>query len=82
MTQTLSATVQVLGGNAVSDNRFFCERQGGWVAGPPDPPTVSIFLLGEVTLRQESFALGSARRAEEDGDGGGGGGGNAWGPSY
>ncbi|CAN0431002.1 unnamed protein product, partial [Laminaria digitata] len=32
---------------------FFCERQGGWVAGPPDPPTVSIFLLGEVTLRQE-----------------------------
>lgn len=60
---------------------FFCERLGGWVAGPPDPPTVSIFLLGEVTLRQETFALGSEGGAEDE-DGGGGGRGGSWAPSH
>ena len=58
---------------------FFCERQGGWVVGPPDPPTVSIFLLGEVTLRQEGFGVGSAVGVEE---GGGVGGGNSWAPTH
>lgn len=31
----------------------YSEQEGGWTVGPADPPTVSIFLLGEVTLRQE-----------------------------
>ena len=44
---------------------FFSDRHGGWVAGPPDPPVVSIFLLGDVILRQEGFGWGV-------GDGGGG----------
>ncbi|CAM9535262.1 unnamed protein product [Ectocarpus sp. 4 AP-2014] len=32
---------------------FFSDLHGGWIAGPPDPPVVSIFLLGDVRLRQE-----------------------------
>ena len=32
---------------------LFSEREGGWVVGPPDPPVVSVFLLGDVVLRQE-----------------------------
>ncbi|CAB1113105.1 unnamed protein product [Ectocarpus sp. CCAP 1310/34] len=32
---------------------FFSDQHGGWIAGPPDPPVVSIFLLGDVRLRQE-----------------------------
>lgn len=32
---------------------LYSEREGGWIVGPADPPTISVFLLGEVTLRQE-----------------------------
>ena len=48
----------------------FSERDGGWVTGPPDPPVVTIFLLGDVVLRQEEQELGWG------GGGGGGGGGS------
>lgn len=37
---------------------IYSDRDGGWIAGPPDPPVVSIFLLGDVTLRQEGFGWG------------------------
>lgn len=42
---------------------FYSDRYGGYIVGPPDPPMVTIFLLGDVTLRQEEFGWG---------DGGGG----------
>ncbi|CAM9827029.1 unnamed protein product [Pylaiella littoralis] len=47
---------------------LFSERHGGWVACPPDPPVVSIFLLGDVTLREEGF--GWDGDGGSDGDGG------------
>ncbi|CAM9565027.1 unnamed protein product [Scytosiphon promiscuus] len=37
---------------------FYSDRDGGWTVAPPDPPIVSIFLLGDVTLRQEGFGWG------------------------
>lgn len=37
---------------------LYSEREGGWIVGPGEPPTVSIFLLGEVLLRQEGFGTG------------------------
>lgn len=76
---------------------LFSEREGGWVVGPADPPMASIFLLGDVTLRQERLmgpaahgggsGGGNASNGGEGGSGGGGGGGTLsdeerWGPAY
>lgn len=49
---------------------FYSEREGGWVVGPADPPTVPIFLLGDVTLRQEGVlsGLGGVEEEEEEED--------------
>lgn len=44
---------------------FFSERQGGWVVGPADPPKVQIFLLGDVTLRQEGFSRDASERVDQ-----------------
>lgn len=44
---------------------FFSERQGGWVVGPADPPKVQIFLLGDVTLRQEGFSHDAGGRVDQ-----------------
>lgn len=44
---------------------FFSERQGGWVVGPADPPKVQIFLLGDVTLRQEGFSRESSEHVDQ-----------------
>lgn len=54
----------------------FSERDGGWVTGPPDPPVVTVFLLGDVVLRQEDpgFGWGSSGSGSGSGTGSGRGG--------
>eukprot|EP00752_Nemacystus_decipiens_P007584 g6776.t1 len=38
----------------------YSEPDGGWIVGPPDPPVVSVFLLGDVVLRTEDREHGWA----------------------
>lgn len=47
---------------------FFSEREGGWTVGPSDPAVVSIFLLGEVTLRPEGVCGRGGGTAGGDSD--------------